>query len=63
MGGEWSGCVSFTSDRHDHHAIFRTLRHERHTEIAVREGRLRASPHFYNTEQQIDRLIESLPGH
>jgi selenocysteine lyase/cysteine desulfurase len=62
-GEEWSGCLSFTSDRHDHQAIFRTLRHERHTEIAVREGRLRASPHFYNTEQQIDRLVENLPSH
>jgi cysteine desulfurase / selenocysteine lyase len=61
--GEWSGCVSFVSDRHDHHAIFRTLRQDHHTEIAVREGRLRASPHFYNTEQQVDRLVDRLPGH
>ena len=36
---------------------------EHKTEIAVREGRLRASPHFYNTEEQIDRLIAALPGH
>jgi selenocysteine lyase/cysteine desulfurase len=28
---------------------------------AVREGRLRASPHFYNTIEQMDRLIEALP--
>ena len=41
----------------------RELRKEHQTEIAVREGRLRASPHFYNTEEQIDRLMEHLPGH
>lgn len=29
--------------------------------IALREGRLRASPHFYNTEEQIDRLLDALP--
>ena len=25
------------------------------------EGRLRASPHFYNSETEIDRLLEALP--
>ena len=29
--------------------------------IVMREGRLRASPHFYNTEAQIDALVDSLP--
>jgi len=29
--------------------------------IAVRTGRLRASPHFYNTPAQIDALVEALP--
>ena len=28
--------------------------------IASREGRLRASPHFYNNEQQLDRLVAAL---
>jgi len=55
--------VSFTSSAHDPQAIVRKLRKEHHTEIVVREGRLRASPHFYNTEAQIDRLIDLLPAH
>lgn len=29
--------------------------------IVVREGRLRASPHFYNTSEQIDTLVAALP--
>lgn len=29
--------------------------------IALREGRLRVSPHFYNTVEQIDQLIDALP--
>jgi selenocysteine lyase/cysteine desulfurase len=39
------------------------LRKEHRIEIALREGRLRCSPHFYNTEAQIDRLVEALPTH
>jgi cysteine desulfurase / selenocysteine lyase len=60
---QWSGIVSFASPKHDHAEIVRTLRKDHRTEIAQREGRLRASPHFYNTEKQIDRLVEHLPGH
>jgi cysteine desulfurase/selenocysteine lyase len=59
----WSGIVSFESKKHDHAALFRMLRKDHRTEIALREGRLRAAPHFYNTDEQIDRLIEHLPGH
>jgi selenocysteine lyase/cysteine desulfurase len=62
-GEQWSGIVSFASMKHRHEDIFRALRRDHHTEIAVREGRLRASPHFYNTEHQIDRLLERLPSH
>jgi selenocysteine lyase/cysteine desulfurase len=60
---QWSGIVSFVSKSIDHEQVFHALRREHHTEIALREGRLRVSPHFYNTEAQIDRLIEHLPGH
>ncbi len=60
---QWSGIVSFTSPTHNHDQIFFGLRKQFRTEIAVREGRLRCSPHFYNTEAQIDRLLEHLPSH
>ena len=61
--GKWSGSVAFTTDVHDQKQIFTTLRKEHHTEIALREGRLRCSPHFYNSVEQLDRLVEALPGH
>jgi selenocysteine lyase/cysteine desulfurase len=59
----WSGIVSFTSPTHDHSRIVGHLKREHRTEVVVREGRLRVSPHFYNTEAQIDRLADRLPGH
>jgi selenocysteine lyase/cysteine desulfurase len=62
-GFQWSGIVSFISPAHDHEQIIKTLRKDHHTEIAFREGRLRCSPHFYNTEEQLDRLVEHLPAH
>ncbi|MDB5173150.1 MAG: hypothetical protein JWN51_1923, partial [Phycisphaerales bacterium] len=55
--------VSFTSPMHSHEQIVIALRKQHHIEIALREGRLRASPHFYNTDEQIDRLIDVLPVH
>ncbi len=60
---EWSGIVSFLSSKHNHQRLVKVLQKEHKTEIALREGRLRFSGHFYNTEEQIDRLIEHLPGH
>jgi cysteine desulfurase / selenocysteine lyase len=60
---QWSGIVSFSSSRHDHAQIVRMLRDERKSEIALREGRLRCSAHFYNTQEQLERLIAHLPGH
>jgi selenocysteine lyase/cysteine desulfurase len=62
-GDRWSGIVSFASPSHSHDQIFTDLRRHHQIEIAVREGRLRCSPHFYNTESQIEKLIEALPPH
>ena len=62
-GGAWSGMVCFTSASHAHDAICSTLRKDHKIELAVRESRLRCSPHFYNTETQIDSLIQALPEH
>jgi selenocysteine lyase/cysteine desulfurase len=62
LGEAWSGIVSFTSPAHSHEKIFQDLRSQR-IEIALRVGRLRCSPHFYNTESQIQRLIDALPRH
>jgi len=57
-----SGMLSFKSHGHSHELIVKKLRESR-IEIAKREGRLRVSPHFYNTEEQIDKLLELLPSH
>lgn len=59
---EASGIVAFRSDDEDLEAIRKHLEEEHHIVIAVRCGRLRASPHFYNTEAEIDQLIEALPS-
>lgn len=58
---EWSGIISFASDKHDLAQLQRHLRDEFRIVVARRLGRLRASPHFYNTEEEIDQLIDALP--
>jgi len=57
--GETSGIVSFTHPKLDHAAIVRELQAKK-IAIVIREKRLRASPHFYNSFEQIDRLVASL---
>jgi len=61
--GEASGIVAFTSEVHDHEQICEHLEKEHRVVIGHREGRLRASPHIYNTLDEIDQLIELLPAH
>lgn len=59
---EWSGIVAFTSPTHDHKEINRELLRKKFV-LALREGRLRASPHFYNSLDQIYALTDALPRH
>jgi cysteine desulfurase / selenocysteine lyase len=61
--GEASGIVAFTSDLHDPTRIQRHLQTEHRLAISVRSGRLRASPHAYNTEGEIQQLVDLLPKH
>lgn len=60
---EASGIVAFISDVHDHEQVQKHLETEHRIVIAVRCGRLRASPYCYNTEGEIDQLVEALPKH
>ena len=60
---EASGIVAFISDRNNHEQVQKHLEAEHRIVIAVRCGRLRASPYVYNTEKEIDQLIEALPKH
>lgn len=58
--GETSGIVSFKSGGHRHEDIVRALERKKLI-IVEREGRLRASPHFYQSQSDIIRLLSELP--
>jgi cysteine desulfurase/selenocysteine lyase len=60
---EGSGIVSFVSDLHDPEKIRQHLLSEHRLVISVRSGRLRASPHVYNSEREIQQLVDLLPKH
>ncbi len=57
---DWSGVVTFTSERHTPAEIHARL-DDGGVSTAVREGRVRVSPHFYNTPEEIDTLLATLP--
>ena len=59
----WSGIVAVTSASHDHGEVAKSLLKEHRIETCVREGRLRLSPHFYNTDEQVERVVAAVPGH
>jgi selenocysteine lyase/cysteine desulfurase len=57
--GEESGIVAFTIPGRDHAQIVNVLKKKKII-IIQREGRLRASPHFYNSVEQVDALLAEL---
>ncbi len=64
--GETSGIVTFDpplESRRVTPPLMQMVREldKRKIIIAIREGRLRASPHFYNSTDQIDALLDALP--
>lgn len=56
---EWSGIVSFDWPHGDPKRIKQHCLTQ-NVVISFRDGRLRASPHFYNDEQDVARLMEAL---
>lgn len=59
---ERSGIVSFTTGAADRNEALVQSLHRQGIVIALRDGRCRVSPHFYNTAADIDRVLEALPA-
>ena len=55
------GIVSLRKDGQDIAAVAKMLLDEHSIVIAARRGFLRVSPHFYNEEEEIERLVAALP--
>lgn len=58
--GEKSGIVVFHHPRFGTEAVFQALSDAR-VVCAIRGGRIRLSPHFYNTEEEVDRVLGAIP--
>ena len=58
--GETSGVVTCTHDRHSPGSLYHLLLSKRII-TAPRAKRLRISPHFYNTREEVDELMNALP--
>ena len=59
---EWSGIVTFGSNIYDTEDLHQKLR-QKQIIGAKRCGGIRISPHFYNTEEEVLRVIEAIPNH
>jgi selenocysteine lyase/cysteine desulfurase len=58
--GETSAIVTCTHKQHSPGDLYRMLR-SKNIITAPRMNRLRISPHFYNTREEVDALIDALP--
>jgi selenocysteine lyase/cysteine desulfurase len=58
--GEKSGIVLFSSPTHSADDLWQRLL-AKNIATSVRYGRVRVSPHFYNTRDEISELLEALP--
>ena len=56
-----AGLVMFQHPTHTNEAVLQALT-EAGVTAAVRGGKLRFSPHFYNTHEEIERAVEALPA-
>lgn len=56
---EWSGIVSFSIGQESQLRLLHQAK-DRGVILAHRAGRLRASPHFYTSDEDIDRLVEAV---
>jgi selenocysteine lyase/cysteine desulfurase len=61
QAGEKSAVICCRSEKHSAEELYQLL-NERRIITTPRLGRLRISPHFYNTREEIDQLIEALPA-
>jgi selenocysteine lyase/cysteine desulfurase len=59
--GETSAIVTCTHEKYTPKQLYKLL-HAKNIMTAPRVERLRISPHFYNTREEIDELIEALPA-
>jgi cysteine desulfurase/selenocysteine lyase len=59
--GETSAIVTCTHKEHTPKQLYKLL-HAKNIMTAPRVGRLRISPHFYNTQEEIDVLLDALPA-
>ncbi len=57
--GEWSGIVTATHVDRNPNELVQKLK-QRGMSVAARAGRLRISPHFYNTVDEVDQLLAAL---
>ena len=58
--GERSAIVTCRHERHTPRDLYRILK-SKNIFTAPRMNRLRISPHFYNTREEVDALVEALP--